>query len=81
MHIQTQGGLFADTGPPTEASLREPLLAKPKALAVIHEDLKGSATTVRENEQRAGHRVGVKSLAANLHQPINAFSEIDRLDR
>src|SRR5271166_4133577 len=42
MHIQTQGGLLAAAGPPAEASLRKPFLAKPKALAVIHEDLKGS---------------------------------------
>src|ERR1039457_5855951 len=81
MHIQTQGGLLAAAGPPGEAALRKPFLAEPKALAIIHEDLKGSATTVREDEQRAGNRVGVKSLAANLHQPINAFSEIYRLDR
>src|ERR1039457_1137289 len=81
MHIQTQGGLLAAAGPPVEASLRKPFLAEPKPLAIIHEDLKGSTTTVREDEQRAGNRVGVKSLAANLRQPINAFSEIYRLDR
>src|SRR5258708_27784643 len=81
MHIQTQGGLLAAAGPPAEAPLRASFLAEPKTLAVIHEDLQGSATTVREHEQRAGNRVRVKPLAANLHQPINAFSEIYRLDR
>ena len=59
MHIQTQGGLLAAAGPPVEASLRKPFLAEPKPLAIIHEDLKGSTTTVREDEQRAGNRVGV----------------------
>jgi len=59
MHIQTQGGLLAAAGPPVEASLRKPFLAEPKPLAIIHEDLKGSTTTVREDEQRADNRVGV----------------------
>src|ERR1035441_10956698 len=81
MHLQTQGGRLAAAGPPAEAPLREPLLAEPKALAVIQEDLKGSTTAVREYEQRAGKRVEVKSLTANLHQPVNAFAKIHRLDR
>src|SRR5664279_5617826 len=81
MHIQTQGGLLAAAGPPAEASLRKPFLAEPKALAVIHEDLKGATTAVREYEQRAGNRVEVKSLTANLDQPVNAFAKIHRLDR
>src|ERR1035437_1334409 len=81
MHIQTQGGLLAAAGPPAEASLRKPFLAEPKALAVIHEDLKGATTTVGEHEQRAGHRVQVKPLPANLHQPVNAFAKIYRLHR
>src|ERR1017187_5662411 len=81
MHLQTQGRLLAATGPPAEASLRKPFLAEPKALAVIQEDLKGSTTAVREYEQRAGKRVEVKSLTANLHQPVNAFAKIHRLDR
>ena len=67
MHIQTQGRLLAAAGPPTEAPLRKPFLAEPKALAVIHEDLKGSTTAIQEYEQRAGNRVEVKSLTANLH--------------
>src|SRR5450759_4073334 len=81
MHLQTQGGRLAAAGPPAEAPLREPFLAKPKALAVIHEDLKGLTTAVREHEQRAGKRVELKALAANLHQPVNAFAKIYRLDR
>src|ERR1035438_10385717 len=81
MHLQSQGGRLAAAGPPAEAPLREPFLAKPKALAVIHEDLKGLTTAVREHEQRAGKRVELKALAANLHQPVNAFAKIHRLDR
>src|SRR5664279_389415 len=81
MHIQTHGGLLADTGPPAEASLRKPFLAEPKALAIIRKDLKGATATIRENEQRAGNRVGIEPLPANLHQPVNAFAKIYRLDR
>src|SRR5450631_3661891 len=81
MHIQTQGGLLAAAGPPAETPLREPFLAEPKTLAVIHEDLKGATTTVREHEQRAGNRVEVKPLAANQNQPVNALAKIYRLDR
>jgi len=76
MHIQTQGGLLAAAGPPAEASLRKPFLAEPKALAIIRKDLKGAPATIRENEQRAGNRVSIESLPANLHQPINAFAII-----
>ena len=81
MHIQTQGGLLTAAGLPAEASLRKPFLAEPTALAVIHEDLKGPTTAVREDEQRADNRVEVKSLPANLHQPVNAFPKIYRLHR
>src|SRR5260370_590607 len=81
MHIQTQGGLLACAGPPAKPPLREPFLAEPKALAVIHEDLKGAPATGREHGQSAGKRVEVKPLAANQHQPIYALAKIYRRDR
>jgi hypothetical protein len=45
-------------------------------ITIIRKDLKGATATIRENEQRAGNRVGIEPLPANLHQPVNAFAII-----
>ena len=36
---------------------------------------------IGEDEQSAGHRIGSEFLPADCHQPVNAFAEVNRLDR
>src|SRR6266536_2982039 len=81
MHIQAQGGLLADTGPPAKSALRKALLTEPVALTVIAQNLQGPSPPIREDEQSAGDWVGIEPLAANSHQPVDAFAEIHGLDR
>src|SRR2546427_7852919 len=80
MRIQTQRAAALRLGPAAEAALREPLLAQPKALAVIDETLEGVAPARAEDKERAPQRVAGQRLAAERGQPVDAFAEIDRLD-
>jgi len=76
MHIQTQGGLLAAAGPPAKSPLGKPLLTQPKSLAIIDQNLQGLSAAIGEDKQCARQRIGVELLAADLHQPVNAFAII-----
>src|SRR5262249_20788669 len=49
-------------GPPREAALGKTLVAEPKSLAVVHEQLQGGRLAVAEDEDGAGERVVPEGL-------------------
>jgi hypothetical protein len=55
------------------------LVAHPKALAVVDQDLDRRAGAVAEDEQRAAEGVGLQALPAGAHQTVDARAEVDRL--
>ena len=77
---------MADTAPrgcrpATKTTGREPFVAQPKALPVVHQDLHRGAATVAKNVGRARERIGRQTLAARTGHPVDASPEVHRLDR
>ena len=67
--------------PPAETPLRKPLLAKPKTLAVVKQNLHRRRPAVAEDEGPAVHRIPFELLAADGRQTVDSLAEVDRLDR
>src|SRR5262245_26146592 len=68
-------------GPPGEAALRDPLVAEPESLAVVHEQLHGRRLAIAEDEDDSGERVVLEGLLAEPGQAVDPATKIDRLDR
>ncbi len=62
--------------PPRQMPTREPLEAQPEALTVVDEEFESGAAAVAKQEDGAGERVTVKTMAAKGGERINAFTEI-----
>ena len=63
---------FTRFGPPTEISLRKPLLAKPISLPVIDKRLDGSAAPIAEDEKSAGKGIALEPVSyTHLTLPTN----------
>src|SRR5512146_791336 len=59
---------------------RLPLVAEPKSLAVIHEQLQCRRPAITEDEDGAGEGVVPERLLAESGQAVDATPEIGRLD-
>jgi hypothetical protein len=57
-----------------------PLVAEPKSLAVIHEQLQGRPSTIAEDEDGASERVVLKGFLAEPGQAVDPPAKIGRLD-
>ena len=68
-------------GPPGELSLGKPLVAKPKSLAVIHQQLHGRRLAIAEDENGTRERVVLQGFLAEPGQADDPAPKIDRLDR
>ena len=74
-------GEILSLGPPTEPPFRQPLLAQPVALAIIHEHFEGGPPAVAEQEEAAAERIGLQHCFAYPGKAVYPFSEVDRIDR
>src|SRR5689334_16762983 len=70
----------SDRRPPRQAPLGKTLVAEPKSLTVIHEQLQGRRPPIAEDEDGAGERVVLEGLLAEPGQAVDAATEIGRLD-
>ncbi len=77
---QPLGAAFRGRGPPRETALGEPLVAKPKPLAIVGEHLQRRPFAIAEYEDRAGERILSKCFLAKPRQAIDASAKIGRLD-
>src|SRR3954447_7976568 len=68
-------------GPPGEAALRDPLVAEPESLAVVHEQLHGRRLAIAEDEDGTRERVVLEGFLAEPGQAVDPTTKIDRLDR
>ena len=66
--------------PPREAALGKPLVAEPKSLAVVHEQLQRCRLAIAEDEDGAGERIVLEGLLAESGEAIDPTSKVDRLD-
>ena len=71
-------GAVPGRGPPGEAALGETLVAEPKSLAVVHEQLQGRRLAIAEDED--GERIVLEGLLTEPCQTINPASKVGRLD-
>ena len=56
-----------------EAATGQPLVAKPKTLAVVYEHFQRRRRSVAEHENLAAERIVLEHRFANLSQAINAL--------
>ena len=80
MRGQSPGGAIGDRGPPGEASLREPFVAEPESLAIIHEDLKRRGSAIAKDEDSTGKGIVLEGVLTEPSETIDAATEIDGLD-
>ena len=66
--------------PPSESSLGKSFSAEPKALAVVYQQADSGSSTIAEYKDRSLERILVEFVPANGSQPIDAFTEIDKLN-
>ena len=71
---------FRGRGPPREAALREPLVAEPEPLAIVHEHLQRRRSAIAEDEDRADERVVLERVLAE-HPAVAACAVIGCPDR
>ena len=67
--------------PPPKTAPAQPLLAEPKPLAIIDEDLDRRASFVTKNKQLSRERIRLQHLPAHPGQSINAPAKVHRLHR
>src|SRR3954452_13298627 len=67
-------------GPPGEAAAGKPLVAEPKPLAIIHEQLQRRRLAIAEDEDGTGERVVLEGLLAEPRQTVDPTSKVRRLD-
>ena len=67
-------------GPPRETPLRQPLLAEPEPLAVVHEHLERSGPAITEDENCSGEGIVFEMFLAEPREGVDASTEIGRLD-
>jgi hypothetical protein len=72
---------FVACRPPLESAFRQALRGNPESLAVIGEDSDRFAAAAAEDEQAAGKRIGIKLLAAELGERVDALPTVDGFDR
>jgi hypothetical protein len=68
------------TGPTGKAPAGEPLVAEPKALAVIPEHPKGGLGSIAENEKSSAERIGIERLPTDPAQSVNAGPKVNGID-
>jgi hypothetical protein len=66
--------------PPAEATLGQTLVSQPKALAIVRQESDGRAASVAKDEDGAREGIGLKRLAAESSQGVDALSKVYRLD-
>ena len=81
MRIQRASAAAIGFGPSGEAPLRKPFLAEPKTLTVVDQAFDGVTTTRTKDKECPAQWVAGKSLTAQGCQAVDAFAEIDRLNR
>jgi hypothetical protein len=59
---------------------RLPLVAEPKSLAVVHEQLQGRRLAVAEDEDGADERVVFEGFLAEPRQAVDPAAKVGRLD-
>ena len=59
---------------------RLPLVAEPKSLTVVHEQLQGRRLAIAEDEDRADERVVLERFLAEPRQAVDPAAKIGRLD-
>lgn len=67
--------------PPSELTTGEPFHDEPKALAIINDNFNRYPTFIPEHKKCSGERVLVQVLFAQGNEGVNAFAEIDWLNR
>src|ERR1700690_731844 len=67
------------TRPEPKSPRRQTLLAEPKTLAVVDQNLQGFGAAIAKDKHRAAHGVRGKLLPAHPAQSINALPKIRRL--
>jgi hypothetical protein len=72
---------FVACRPPLESAFRQALRGNPESLAVIGEDSDRFAAAAAEDEQAAGKRIGIKLLATELGERVDALPPVDGFDR
>src|SRR4051812_41808014 len=72
---------FRGRGPPREAALREPLVAEPEPLAIVHEHLQRGRLAIAKDEDRANKRVVLEGFLTEPRQAVDPPAKIGRLDR
>ena len=67
-------------GPPGEAALRQPLVAEPISLTVIHKQLQGRRFAIAEDEDGTGERVVLEGFLTEPSQTIDSSAKVGWLD-
>src|SRR5262249_50180846 len=68
-------------GPPPEAALRNPLVAKPKSLAVVHQQLHGRRLAIAEDEDGSGAGAVPEGLLGEPGQAVGPATKTARTGR
>src|SRR4051812_2651380 len=66
--------------PPREAALGKPLVAEPKSLTIVHEQLQGGCLAIAEDEDDAGKGVVLEGLLAEPRQAVDPTAKVSGLD-
>lgn len=74
-------GLAGRFGPPEEPSLGKPLLAEPKPLAIVDEELNCRSGAVAENKDSSREGIFKQLLATDPGKAVDAAAEINGLNR
>src|SRR6266478_10198424 len=81
MRFDPAHSLPAFRRPPRESAFRQALLAEPKTLSIVRENLDRFAIATAEYEECATKRFGLQLLATHRDQAIDAFAKVNRLYR
>ena len=80
MRLKRSRGIISwSARPEPKSSRRQSLLAEPKTLTVVDQNLQGFGASVPKDEHRAAHGIAGKLLPAHPAQSINASPKIRRL--